>query len=197
MNVYLKVNFFLNFITIIYFLDIHSIFYYKTLMTILTPIIFCLFFIIFWLTLKILHQLTILQAFQSYMLCFSIIISFFLSSIINSLAEFENCTNLYEETYIKHYLLEKCTNNPNYTLWRNVLIIPSFIFFCILIPFFAFHYVYKNRKRLFQKEVIQKFGFLLNGHSSKTFYWSYFIYLFIHSFFNFLGNLDFLCKRFC
>ena len=148
------------------------IFYYKTLIVIASPLFFTLVMLIFWLIYKLKYHLSLWKhIIDHFLLTFSIIITYFLPSIMNALAQFINCTRLYDEEYITNNLIEKCTNNPRYDLWRFFLIIPSFIFFGAILPLIAFLYAYNNRTRLFDRKVVKKISFLLNGYSEKTFYW--------------------------
>ena len=148
-----------------------QIFYFKILLTMMIPFIFGAFLVIFWIICKIFYKLSMEETIEKFLSTFFITLSFFLSSIITSLSEFISCTQIYEESYIKNYLAEKCTNNPRYSKWRNFLVIPSFLIFAFFLPFFILVYMRGKRNKLFQKDVFSKISFLLNGYTDKTFYW--------------------------
>jgi len=88
-----------------------------------------------------------------------IIITFLLSSIIKTLADFVNCTKINKEEYNVSYLIIQCSNNDNYLFWRNFIIFPSFIFYALLLPTIAFAFMYKNRMKLFEFDVVNKISF--------------------------------------
>ena len=58
-----------------------------------------------------------------------------------------------------------------YDFWKKYLIIPAFLLYVMCFPLILFIFMFKNRKRLFDENFISKSGFLLNGYSSKTYYW--------------------------
>lgn len=163
---------FFGFISLIYNkIEPEQIFYFKILLTMLTPLIFGALLIIFWIICKIYYKFSIEETIQKFLSTFFITLSFFLSSIITSLSEFISCTQIYEESYITTYLTEKCTNNPRYSMWRNFLVIPSFLIFAFFLPLFILFYMRRKRNQLFQKDVFPKISFLLNGYTHQTFYW--------------------------
>ena len=140
-------------------------------MTIVYPLFFVVFLMGFWIFYKILYKITFLLMFERFSITVAIIFIFFLSPICNILANFFNCTQIYDNFYITNYLLERCNNNPRYDFWANFLIIPSFCFFIVFYPLILFSYMYRNRNILFTENVIYKIGFLLNGYCINTFYW--------------------------
>lgn len=108
---------------------------------------------------------------ERFLITFGMTLFFFLSPIINVLSDFFNCTELHGNSYVTNYLIEKCDGNPTYDFWKYRLIIPSFVVFGILTPFFTFYYMWRKKDHLFEDMYICKIGFLLNGYSSKNFYW--------------------------
>ena len=155
------------------YLDLESVLYYKLTIAIGSPAFFGILLLIFWFGYKFCFakKMFTYQAIEKFILTFSITISYFLPSVINSLAEFLNCTQLYSESYVTNQLSERCSNNPRYMLWRNALIFPSLFIFLFLFPLLALIYMHKNRDNLFQPNILQKISFLVNGYTSKTFYW--------------------------
>ena len=151
-----------------FYIDINSIFYYKACFIILYPIFFAILLTGFWLSYKILYKSEILERL---LICIAISFMFFLSPIINILADFFNCTHLYENQYMTNFLLEKCIDNSTYDFWKNILILPAVAIYVISFPLILFSFMFKNRKRLFDKNFRAKIGFLLNGYSSQTYYW--------------------------
>ena len=148
-------------------------------MIILIPLVFSCLLIIFWLFYKMMYKLSFMLTLEHILLTISISIHFFLSSIINALADFINCSDLNNDSYITNYLMEKCSNNLRYLKWRNYLVIPSFAIFAGFLPTIAFLYTYSNRERLFDKKVIKNVRFFLNGYSTKTFYWYIYFYFYL------------------
>jgi len=105
-----------------------------------------------------------------------IIVNFLLSSIINTLADFMNCTTVNKEEFNVSYLAVKCTHNDEYLFWITFFILPSFFFYACLLPITAFVYMYKNRMRLFELDVVSKISFLLKGYQRESYYWLLFIF---------------------
>ena len=100
-----------------------------------------------------------------------IIITFSLSSVINALAEFINCVKLNDEKFNSNYLIVRCSNNENYLFWRNFFIIPSFFIYVFVLPVSAFLFMYKNRHKLFNLNIVSKISVLLNGYNKDSYYW--------------------------
>ena len=128
--------------------------------------------LIFWLLAATINKLSLKEAMKNFLQSQIIIITFLLSSIINTLADFVNCTTINNEDYNVSYLTVQCTNNETYLFWRSFYIIPSFIFYALLLPIIAFVFMYKNRKKLFQLDVVSKISFfLMNGYKRESYYW--------------------------
>lgn len=108
--------------------------------------------------------------FQKILVYFAITILFFHSNIVNTIANFFNCIDVEENSYIFAYLIESC-DSENYRYWRNSAAIPGFIFYVVLFPTSLFLYMFKNREYLLDEEVISKVGFMMHGYSPENFYW--------------------------
>jgi len=125
----------------------------------------------FWLIAAVIYRLSLNEALKNFAQTQIITITFLLSSIINTLADFVNCTTLNKEDFNVSYLSIQCTNNSNYLFWRNFLIFPSFLFYVILLPMTAFVYMFKNRMNLFDVNIVAKISFLLQGYKRESYYW--------------------------
>ena len=152
-------------------LESQSVFYYKLGTTLLMPAFFGGGLLIFWLMAAKIYKLTLNEAMKNFLQSQIIIITFLLSSIINALADFVNCTTINNEDYNMSYLTVQCTNNETYLFWRTFYIIPSFIFYALLLPMIAIVYMYKNRQKLFDLDVVPKISFLMNGYRQEFYYW--------------------------
>ena len=131
---------------------------------------------------------------ERFMISCGMSMQFFLSPIINSLSDFLNCTELNGNSYMTNFLIERCNNNEKYFLWKYCFVIPCFSIFAILIPIITSIYMRKNRDKLFDKSMIYKIGYLLNGYSPDSFYWyPYSLYYF---YFLNLGSFYFSSKKF-
>lgn len=154
-------------------------------MVIVTPLFFMIISLGILFLMKIKNNNSIQETMESFLLVTTIIITFFLSNVVNVISQFFNCTELESDSYISSFLIEKCTNNPNYDFWRNTLIIPALIVYVIGFPLSMFFYMYRNRKNLLSPEVMSKVGFMLNGYYPKKFYWYvFYILIFIYIEFN-------------
>ena len=140
-------------------------------MTIFSPFIFTFLLFVFWIFYKIKENLPFPVMIEHFCITTAISFLFFLSPIINVLADFLDSTEIFGNYYITSYLIERSNNNPQYNLWRNYLILPSFCFFTILFPLCLFIYMQRRKHILFTEGIIYKIGFVLNGYSSETFYW--------------------------
>lgn len=107
---------------------------------------------------------------QKTLVMFSIVIVFFHSNIVNTIASFFNCIDIEKNSYIFAYLIESC-DSENYQYWRNSAAIPGFIFYVVLFPAILFAYMFKNRDSLLDPHVISKVGFMMHGYSPEHFYW--------------------------
>ena len=152
-------------------LESQSVFYYKFGTVLLMPAFFGGGLLIFWLMAAKIYKLTLNEAMKNFLQSQIIIITFLLSSIINALADFVNCTTINNEDYNVSYLTVQCTNNETYLFWRSFYIIPSFIFYALLLPIIAFVFMYKNRMKLFELDVVPKISFLMNGYRQEFYYW--------------------------
>ena len=137
-------------------------------LVILFPIVFSVILALFWTLYKICSSSDVLE---KYFICVSITLTYFLSPVISSLADFFNCTKFDTDSYITKHLWEKCTNNPRYFSWRLNLALPGFLFYGLFFPLVLFVSMFKDRNKLFEAKLLSKFGFLLNGYSSNKFYW--------------------------
>ena len=139
-------------------------------MNISYPFSLSLILFIFWMIYKFFEKKDFSYIVERFLISSSMVFAFFLSPIINVLADFFNCTLLYDNYYMTNNLVERC-NDTRYNFWQNFLIIPSFVFFAIFFPLSLFFYMYKNRSHLFESQTICKIGFLLNGYYPTTYYW--------------------------
>ena len=135
------------------------------------PMLFGGSLLTFWLIAAVIYRLSLNEALKNFAQTQIITITFLLSSIINTLADFVNCTTLNKEDFNVSYLSIQCTNNSNYLFWRNFLIFPSFLFYVILLPMTAFVYMFKNRMNLFDVNIVAKISFLLQGYKRESYYW--------------------------
>ena len=139
-------------------------------MVVLSPAFFGGILLVFWIFYKIVYKAPLFIVIDYFFRTLSITTSFFLSSIMNSLATFVNCKEINNVFYLSNYLNEKCSGEK-YEMWKQFFIIPAFIFYILFLPLIAFYYMIKNKKRLLDRIVIQKVSFLMNGYSLETFYW--------------------------
>ena len=51
------------------------------------------------------------------------------------------------------------------------MVIPATIFYSFILPLIAFLYMYKNKEKLLDKEIMKKVGFIGNGFKKDKFYW--------------------------
>ena len=72
-------------------------------------------------------------------------------------------------------MTESCESR-RYMIWLYIFVIPAIIFFALILPLFAFMYMYKNKHILGEKEIMKKVGFIGNGLKHKEYYW--YLYLF-------------------
>ena len=150
--------------------------YYKLSILIGCPFAFCFLLGLFWISYKFYSKQKVLVLFENFLITISITFFFFQSSIINALTDLLNCTKIENDDYISNYLLEKCSGNVNYEKWRAFLIIPSFCFFCLILPLLPFVYMFKNRANLYSDKILSKIGFLVNGYSPQHYYWYFFFF---------------------
>ena len=149
----------------------HVIPYYKLSILIACPFVFCFLLGFFWILYKSYSKQKFFVILENFLVTLSITFFFFQSSIINALADLLNCTKIENVFYLTNYLLEKCAGNSNYDKLFNILIIPSFCIFCIILPLVPFVYMFKNRTNLYTDKILCKVGFLLNGYSPQFYYW--------------------------
>ena len=135
------------------------------------PFAFCYLLALFWIFYKFYSKKRASIILESFLITASITFFFFQPSIINGLSDLLNCTKIENEYYIRNYLIEKCANNTNYNKWQNLMIIPAFCFFAIILTMMPFIYMYKNRENLYRENILRKVGFLMNGYSRTSFYW--------------------------
>ena len=145
--------------------------YLQTSLSISLPFIFSLFLMLFWTIYSFYRKLKMTLIFEKCLITLFITMLYFQSPVINALANIVNCTTIENETYITHYLIEQCTHNLRYQYWIYFLIIPSFIFFAIVLNLIPFLYMAHHKSQLFSQAVLCKIGFLLNGYSRDKFYW--------------------------
>lgn len=146
------------------------IFYYKLLMVIISPFIFIVIFFIFWILYKFHTKKPWKFVLERFYITSILIILFFMFSIINSCAQFLNCSEIGDDKFITNYLSESCSSS-RYAIWKYGFIIPIFLLFATIFPGLILSFMIKNRKNLFTKDNIYKIGYMMNGYKSETFYW--------------------------
>ena len=162
-------TFFIKFIKLL--IDLNSIPYIKTLMVVCSPVGFCCLLFLFWIAYKFYKKLDFCVMIENFLITAAITFFYFQAPVINALAGMLNCSEIENDSYMNEYLLEKCTNNPRYTFWKNRLVFPALGFFVLILPIWPLYYMRQNKQNLFNKDVIYKIGFLLNGYSPEAFYW--------------------------
>ena len=135
------------------------------------PVIFCIFLMIFWLFAIKFYKLSFRQAFRNFLQSLIITINFLLSSVIKALADFINCVQIYDKSYNSFYLTVRCSDNVNYEFWKKIFILPSLFFYGFVLPVSVFIYMYRNRVKLFDFEIVTKISFLLKGYKKQSYYW--------------------------
>lgn len=157
-------------------IDLHEIPYYKAMIIIGFPFTFCLLFCIFWTCYKFYSKQKIFMIWENALSTISLTLFFFQSTVIKTIVDSLDCTMIEGEYYLTNYLLEKCENNEIYQKWRNLLIIPRFFFFCIILMFVPLVFMFKNKNHLYTDKILTKVGFLLNGYGPQFYYWYYINY---------------------
>ena len=163
--------FFIFFCIIYYFPDLYSVPYFKALMLILFPFGFCYLLLCFWIAYALYKKTQWLIILEYFFVTSFITLFYFQPQVINGLAGILNCSQIDNDSYMTDYPFEKCNNNERYSYWRKTMVLPAALFFIIILPSGPFFYMYRNRDRIFSKDVMIKIGFLLNGYSPKRFYW--------------------------
>lgn len=153
-----------------FYLDYDMIFYYKTLLIIILPFIFSLLLLFFWVFYKIYKSIPFWLIVERFYVSCTLVFLFFLFSIINACAQFLDCTEFEGKFYVTTYLNESCTSEK-YLFWKKFIIIPTLIAFAIVFPSIVLIYMLKNKRNLFQGQILSKIGFMLNGYQNKKFYW--------------------------
>ena len=103
-------------------------------------------------------------------LSFFIAIFIFNSSIINSLVDISDCQSINSRLYIRNYLLEDC-NSDRYLIFFYSFSIPVFIMTAIILPILAIVYLFRQRNKIYDKEIMKNIGFLINGYRGSFYYW--------------------------
>ena len=139
------------------------------------PFVLSVLLIIFWLFYKLRSfEMDYGIMLEKFLISLSITIILLMPSIFTATANYLNCQDINDHSYISTFLIERCDNNERYTFWKIRLIWPCFFLFNLAFPLSLFIYMFRNKYNLFQEKIIYKIGFLLNGYSSHTFYWYYF-----------------------
>ena len=118
------------------------------------------------------------------MLSFCGALFFSTNNPLSILVQMSMCESFNFGSYLKVYLLESC-ENPRYLSFYYDLVLPLLIIFSIFLPVFLVIYISikKYRGQLFDKEVMQKMGFIITGYKKQNFYWLVNIFCFFLNFF--------------
>lgn len=146
------------------------IFYYKTLLIITMPLVFCFTFLIFWVIHKLIYKKTWKYMMEKFSITVALIMTFFMFSIVNTCAQFLDCTNIDGEYFVTNYLLLSCSSE-DYLWWKYLIILPTIFIFSLMIPAVILLYMFKHRHNLFQKNILYKVGYMLNGYKTEIYYW--------------------------
>ena len=125
-------------------------------------------------------RLKLSQIWSRITIVFSIIVCSMQSQIFSSFFEILSCDGFQSDDssysyYIHSDSSEKCYTSSYYS-WVISFIIPAFGFYGILLPLMAFIYIFINRKNLYETQVLNRVGFLLNGYKKDKFYWEFLLF---------------------
>ena len=154
-----------------FYIDKTESFYIEITSIVVYPLAYSFFLLIYWFMDRFLKKYSFSLMMEKFLITVCILMAFFLSPIINAISNFFNCTTLYSNQYITQNLFEKCHDNPRYSSWRTYVMLPSFLFYAVVLPLLLFLFLFKNRKILHEEKMLSKIGFLLKGYSENRFYW--------------------------
>jgi hypothetical protein len=116
---------------------------------------------------------------KSYTITSIVIIVFnMIPGIVKSCLNFMNCRNLNTESdpvtfYIENYDMQ-CWVNPHRQL-VFYLIIPSLLTWMIIAPLWLFIKLYRNKTKINQTQLLQRYSFIYNGYKGENYYWEFII----------------------
>lgn len=151
-------------------IDFSMIYYYKCLLVLLLPFFMCFVYVVYWSIFTVYYSKSFKFFLEKIIVTSAVIFINFMFSVINMAAQFLDCKNLGSDRYINVYLSESCSSEK-YLFWRNYIILPAFIFFSIIVPGLILIYLFRKKKKLYEKKEICRIGFMLQGYRKKAFYW--------------------------
>ena len=106
------------------------------------------------------------------MLAFCVALYSFQPTILSILVQMSMCESFNFGSYLKVYLVESC-ESALYLSFYYYLVLPLLIIFTFFLPGFLIIYICLKRYRgqLFDKEAMQKIGFIITGFKKQNFYW--------------------------
>ena len=96
----------------------------------------------------------------------------FQPTILSILVQMSMCESFNFGSFLKVHLVENCESTL-YLSFYYYMVLPLLIIFTFLLPGFLIIYICLKRYRgqLFDKEAMQKIGFIITGFKKQNFYW--------------------------
>jgi len=146
--------------------------YLESLIYSLFPFIITVLFILYLRFLKLAKD----QIWSRLLIAFSIIVCSLQSPIFSSFFEILLCDNFQSNdqsfSYIHTQLSERCYTS-SYFIWVFYFIIPAFFFYGILLPSISYIYIFYHRENLYETDVLNRIGFLINGYKKEKYFWEF------------------------
>ena len=99
-------------------------------------------------------------------------------TVIQTCLQFFHCQNLYRDDRPLYFLttnydLECWTGD--HLLWSLVIVVPGIIFWLFLLPGFLLSLLHKNKLKLQDPSITEKYSFIYAGYRAETYYWEFII----------------------
>ena len=122
-------------------------------------------------------KLGLSQIFKRLLIVFSIIVCSLQGAIFTSIFEILHCNAFTSETngthhYIHSNLSVECFT-PLYYAWVYFFILPALFFYVILLPLIFYIYMNYNKDNLYDSNVMDHVGFLINGYRKNKHFWEF------------------------
>ncbi|CAG9324295.1 unnamed protein product [Blepharisma stoltei] len=152
-----------------------DIYYYKILITSLTPFSLAFICLLLWLIIYAIKRKNLRELKDDYLSTFAVILFLIHPSITNTMFSIFSCKEINSGEYWLYADLGIRCWDYNHLFYVLLFALPTINIWVIAVPALCLIKLVKNRNKLEDISVKLRFGFLFNGYNSKYYYWEFLI----------------------
>ncbi|CAG9324277.1 unnamed protein product [Blepharisma stoltei] len=153
----------------------NDVYYYKILITSLTPFSLAIICLLLWLVIYAIKKKSLRELPDDYLSTFTATLFLIHPSITNTMLSMFSCKEINSGEYWLYADLGIRCWNDHHLLYALLFALPTISIWVIAVPALCLIKLVKNRAKLEDISVKLKLGFLFNGYNLKHYYWEFLI----------------------